>query len=227
MNGPPLRAVALMCQKGGVGKTTLSAHLAVEAARSGESALLIDADHPQASATKWGDLRGPEEAPPLVTIEPVEIPEVLRAARAEAITFAIIDTSPHATPSASIAAEAADLILIPCRPSFLDIAAAERSAKIAQAVATKAAREGRRPPRAYFVLNACPAREDSELRDSREVLGEILPVCPIEIGDRKPFKRALAHGVSVSEFDPRGRAAAEITDLFAWIRSTLAEDPAR
>ncbi|HYD29226.1 ParA family protein [Brevundimonas sp.] len=216
----PLRAVAVMMQKGGAGKTTLAVHLAVAAGAAGERAVLIDADHPQASASVWGELRQDSE-PPVITVEPINVAAVLAAAREDGRTLAIIDTSPHATPSAAEAANAADFILIPCQPSLFDLAAAERSAAIAKAAQAKAAGAGRRVG-AAFVLNGVPAREDDpEVIDARAALEAILPVAPMAIGRRKPFVRAVAHGEAVTEFQRRGKAAGEISALLTWIKGAL------
>jgi chromosome partitioning protein len=48
--------VAMLSQKGGTGKTTLSLHLAVAAEKAGQSAVVIDLD-PQASSAEWKDSR--------------------------------------------------------------------------------------------------------------------------------------------------------------------------
>lgn len=217
-----LRTVAVMMQKGGVGKTTLSVHLTCAALAAGEDVVLIDADHPQASATVWADLRGKERPPTVVTVTPANVAAVVDAARISAKTFAVIDTSPHATPSASAAAEAADLILLPCQPGLFDLAAAETSAAIAKAAQAKAIRDGRKPPVAAFVLNGCPPRDDDpEVAASARRLAQLLPVCPVRVVRRKPFIRAVTHGDAVAEFEPRGKAAAEVAALYTWISEEL------
>ena len=62
-----MRAVALISQKGGAGKTTLAAALAATAEQAGIASVLVDLD-PQASAGRWGDLR--EADTPVVTCAP-------------------------------------------------------------------------------------------------------------------------------------------------------------
>ena len=56
--------VALLNQKGGVGKTTLALHLAGAWAAQGLRVLVIDAD-PQGSALDWSEQRGREGLPRL------------------------------------------------------------------------------------------------------------------------------------------------------------------
>lgn len=217
-----LKSIAVMQQKGGVGKTTIAVHLSVAAQAAGEKTVLIDADHPQASATVWSDRRPEGAEPPVITVEPIDVPAVVEAAAGDGRTFAVIDTSPHATPSAAAAAGVADFILIPVLPSLLDLAASQRAAAIATAAQDKARKDGRKPPKAAFVINGAPPRDDDvELRDTAAALQAWLPLAPMTIGRRKPFVRALGHGEAVVQFQPRGQAAAEINALYAWIMEQI------
>ncbi len=113
--------VAILSQKGGSGKTTLTLHLAVASGRAGKAAAVIDLD-PQASAAGWKDSR-PGEAPVVVPVPPSRLPHALQAAKSGGAQLTLIDTAPHAAEAALAAAEAADLILIPCRPGILDLRA--------------------------------------------------------------------------------------------------------
>jgi chromosome partitioning protein len=106
---------------------------------------------------------------------------------------------------------AADFRLIPCRPSAFDLAAMASSVQLAKAAGKPAA----------LVLNACPARAP-EVAETREVLESYhLPLAPVVIGDRRAFARAVATGRAVTEFDPEGKAAEEITKLWKWIRTHI------
>ena len=66
-----MRTIALLTQKGGAGKTTLAASLAVAAAQTGERVIALDLD-PQASLLRWGTYREVTNAPNKVMIEPLE-----------------------------------------------------------------------------------------------------------------------------------------------------------
>ena len=101
--------VAVIAQKGGVGKTTLALSLAVAAQRAGKTAALVDLD-PQATACNWGDRRG-NEAPVIVSAQPARLPHVLKSAEESGAQFVIIDTPPRAEQAAMAAAKAAGLIL--------------------------------------------------------------------------------------------------------------------
>ncbi|WP_313305596.1 ParA family protein, partial [Stutzerimonas balearica] len=56
--------VAVLNQKGGVGKTTLATHVAGELAMRGQSVILLDAD-PQGSALDWTQRRSQQGLPRL------------------------------------------------------------------------------------------------------------------------------------------------------------------
>ena len=116
-----MRTIALVSQKGGSGKTTLSVGLAIAHELAGGDAVVIDLD-PQGSAAVWGDLRG-DDPPPVVTAHPPRLARVLDAAREAGASLAVIDTAPREAGGAVEAARWADLMLVPCRPSAVDLAA--------------------------------------------------------------------------------------------------------
>jgi chromosome partitioning protein len=205
-----MRILAFQSQKGGSGKTTLACHVAVAAHEAGQRVVLIDTD-PQQSATVWGQAREAAE-PVIATASVSDLARVLAAAEAELIDLAVIDSAPHAAPDAGRIARAADLVVIPCRPSAFDIAAAEGAVRIITAAGA----------RAVFVLSACPFRapEIAETRAALAVYG--LPVAPVEITDRRAFSRALATGRAVTEFEADGKAAEEIRALWGWLKGQMA-----
>ena len=204
-----MKIFAFLSQKGGSGKTTLAVHTAVVAHEAGLRVVLVDTD-PQRSATVWGDTRE-ASAPVVATAGVADLGRVLDAARSEGMGLAIVDTAPHAAPEAARVARAADLVVIPCRPSAFDLAAAEGAARIVRAAGG----------RGVFVLSACPFRAP-EIAEAREALqGYGLKVFPDAITDRRAFSRAIATGRAVTEFDADGRAAEEIRALWAWIEEQM------
>lgn len=204
-----VKTIALFAQKGGAGKTTIAVHLAVAAGLAGEKVVLADTD-PQGSATAWAQARN-DKRPVVVQARPAQLNDVMTAARHDAMTLMLIDTAPHAAAGASSAAAAADLVLIPVRPSAFDLAAVGAAVEIAR-TARKAA----------FVLSACPSRapEVIEARKALEAYG--LPVLDVEVTERRAFARAVASGRAVSEFEPDGRAAIEIEKLWREVRRLIA-----
>ncbi len=113
--------VALLNQKGGVGKTTLALHLAGEWARRGQRVTVIDAD-PQGSALDWSQQRARERLPRLFGVVGLardtlhrEAPELARDA-----DHIVIDGPPRVAGLMRSALLAADLVLIPVQPSPFD-----------------------------------------------------------------------------------------------------------
>ena len=121
----------------------------------------------------------------------------------------LIDTAPHAESPALAAARAADLVLVPCRASILDLRAVTASQAIAQLAGTPAS----------AVLCGVPAR--GSLADEAQAALEAhgLPVAPVRIGHRAAFVHAVTTGQGVQEYEPQGKATREITCLYEWTRS--------
>lgn len=206
-----MKAVAIIAQKGGAGKTTLAVHLAVASC----AAVVLDAD-PQGSARAWRTARdgAPElERDPSPVVAGVDVATLDRAlASIGGRELVIIDTPPRLDLIASTIARRADFLLIPCRPSALDFAAVGATAAIAKATRTPAA----------FVISAAPLRAP-EIEETRLALEASfhLPVAPVVIHERRAFARAIAGGRAVSEFDPEGKAALEIKWLWQWLKGEL------
>ena len=104
--------IAVSSQKGGSGKTTIAAHLAVQAGAAGHGpVVLIDTD-PQGSLAEWWQARA-DETPALATVKPEELAANLAELRSYGTAIAIIDTPPALTGSIEQVIAMADLILIP------------------------------------------------------------------------------------------------------------------
>ena len=202
--------VAILSQKGGTGKTTLTLHLAVAAERAGQAAAVIDID-PQASAAGWKDSRT-AETPVVVPVPPSRLPQALEAAKLGGVTLTLIDTAPHASDAALAAAEAADLVLIPCRAGILDLRAIGTTARAIKLAGKPA----------YVVLNTMPPRAPHVLADARAAVAvHGLEVAPFTLQQRAAFAHALTAGQTAQEYEPLGKAAAEISQLYVWLRREL------
>jgi chromosome partitioning protein len=200
-----MHTLALVSQKGGAGKTTLAIHLAVEAAACGQRVLLIDLD-PQASASEWADRRGDGAFDIDVSAEhAARIEAVLAQAGREGYDLAVLDTAPHADQAALRAARAADLVLVPCRPSILDLAAIRTTLELIELA--------RRP--AMVVLNAAPVRGRVVDEARAAIAGRGGKVSEPVVHERVAFRHALIDGRVAREYEPDGLAAQEIAALAA------------
>lgn len=198
--------IAIVSQKGGSGKTTLAVNLAAAAEAAGQVALIIDTD-PQATATQWGAWRA-DRAPEVIDSAPPRIQHKIAAATAQGATFIVIDTPPHADSTASRAVEAADLVLIPCRPSAFDLAAIKTTINLVRLFGKPA----------FVVFTAGPPHAPRMYEEAIELLrGFGVEPCPRMLPDRAVFRHASAAGASVIELEPDGKAAAEIVALQMWI----------
>jgi chromosome partitioning protein len=210
--------LALLSQKGGSGKTTLATHLAVALGRPNRRVVLLDTD-PQRSAAAWWRSRAGKASPEMVEAPAREIISAVRAIRATGGGLIVVDTMPSVAADIASIARAADFVLIPCRPSVLDLRAIGGTVEVV--------REVRKP--AAIVLNGCPPRigagEASLVSEARHALRSYdLPVLAVTIGQRAVLAHALAAGLAVEEFEPASRAAREIRGLARIVEERLWHD---
>jgi chromosome partitioning protein len=205
-----MKTVAILSQKGGTGKTTLAVHLAVAAERRDVAVVVLDLD-PQASAAEWKDSRE-GDSPSVTSIQSSRLKKALEVAENAGAALVIIDSAPHSADAAVAAAEAADLILIPCRAGILDLRAIATTARIVKVTGKPA----------FVVLNTLPPNSPRIVDDAIvAVQRHKLPVSPVIIHQRSAYAHALTAGQTVEEYEPNGKAAEEIGELFKWLASLL------
>ena len=204
-----MKVISVISQKGGSGKTTLVVSLAVAADRDGKVAAVIDLD-PQASAIAWSNRRDTD--PVVVSSAPSRLESVLSTAREGGAEVVIIDTAPRVEYTARAAAEAADLVVVPCKPAILDLETVATTAELVRSAGDR---------RMVVVLNMVASR-GTRHDQAAEILEESgIPVCPAAFGNRVAFDYAFTVGQTVQEFEPRGKAANEVKQVYTYISKHL------
>ena len=201
-----MTAIVSVCtRKGGAGKTTISAHLAVSARKAGRQVALIDLD-PQFSVTGWWKRRETKDMD-CFEASPGDLAELLaRVATGGDYDLIVVDTPPQSVTAARTAMRASNMVIMPLRPSALDLDAVSVIAAMASAEAKKS----------MFVLNGAPPRSayTARVRDSLAADFATIPVFPGSIGQRSAFVEAMGSGRGVCEFQPKGKAALEVAALW-------------
>ena len=209
--------VALLNQKGGVGKTTLALHMAGRCAELGRRVLVVDAD-PQGSALDWSEQRGREGLARSFGVLGLprdmlhrELPDVARG-----YDHVVIDGPPRVTGIARSALLAADLVLIPVSPSPLDGWASAEMLRLLDE-----ARVFRPGVRARMLLNRVATRTVIG-RETGEALAEHdPPLLGARVGQRVAFADAARSGRLVGEVSAGAVAAREIAAVVAEIEELV------
>ena len=172
---------------------------------------MIDLD-PQASSADWKDSRK-QKTPVVITLPHTRLAQGLQAAQEGGAKLAVIDTAPHSESAAMAAIRAADLVLVPCRPGILDLRAIGTTAELLK-LADKPA---------FVVLNVIPLGASQLLKDACSAVAvHGLVVAPVVLHQRASFAHALTAGMTATEYEPKGKAAAEVAALLKWVRAALA-----
>lgn len=202
-----MHVILIAAQKGGAGKSTISAHFGALAERDGRT-LLIDAD-PQGSLAFWYERRA-AQTPLLAKADAADITGLLDDAQADGIAWAIVDSPPHNAPLIGSLMSRATVTIVPVRPGPFDLAAVGATLAMARSLKAPIA----------CVINAAPpiTRGDTEtaiVAEARALLtGMGAPVLPGQVSQRASLSHALITGQAVNEFEPDGRASREIEAMW-------------
>ena len=203
------RVIAVCAQKGGAGKTTIAAHLAVQAGMAGQGpVVVVDAD-PQGSLTEWWRARG-DDAMPLVTLKLDKISGNLAELRGRGGALTIIDTPPALTGSIEQVIAIADLVIIPARPSPHDLRAIGATLEMT-----------RRAGKPFvFVINGAAPRANITA-ECVAALSEHGRVAPSILFQRTDYATSMISGRTVMETMPSSRAAQEIAELWKFVQGQM------
>ena len=197
--------IAVIAEKGGVGKTTIALDLAVTAVQKGHKVAVIDID-PQASASKWTDRRS-NEYPWVVPTHAVRIAAAIDQAKAQGVDFIVIDTPPHSATEATEAARRADVVLLPVEPHVFSLETVTKQADLLKIAGN---------PLAFYVVNKAPT-QGTEANSAIDYLkGQGVSVSPVILHLRAAHRHAGNLGKIAAEYDPGGKAAQEALQLYMY-----------
>ncbi|SER02494.1 chromosome partitioning protein [Faunimonas pinastri] len=209
-----MKSIAFVTQKGGSGKSTLCINLAIAAQEAGRSVCILEMDR-QATISEWAEHRESEQ-PEVAQVGETQVEDVLRRLQKCHYDYVFIDTPGVDSKGTLAAIRAADLCMIPCRPTPADLRAFRPTLAAIYRLEKKFA----------FVLNQTPPRS-YRVRDAAEGLA-VLGILPdVNIVLRNDHQDAIGLGQGVTEFNPTGAAADEIRRLWSWMEKRAQADKAK
>ena len=218
-----MQVIVVASRKGGSGKTSLTAHLAVEATRRGDGPVAaIDAD-PMAGLTGWFDARKADEP---LCVEPTALQSrglkaTLAGLSAAGVQLVIVDTAPSASHDVSEVIAAADLVLIPVIPSPNDLRAIGETLDLID--------EAGKP--ALFVVNnaAANAKLTNQALTILSQHGTVAAVDgdPVIVRTRTDFRSSMTDGRTVGELKATSKSAEEIANLWTAVKARLERENRR
>jgi chromosome partitioning protein len=207
--GQRMKVVSFVTQKGGSGKSTTAASIAVAAFQQGRRVFLLELDR-QGTLSDWADARQVEEGPEFERIDATALEKALATLKEAGYELAIVDTPGVDSPATVSAMREADLCLVPCRPTATDLRGCQPTVQSLIRLEKPFA----------FVLNQCPPRS-ARVEEARAGLSALGLIAEPPIVSRADHQDAMAAGLGVTEFNDAGTAAAEIRRLWQWIEAKL------
>jgi len=207
-----LQVVAVVAEKGGVGKTTLALTLAVAAVQAGRKVAVFDLD-PQATAAQWTDRRT-QEFPWVVATPATRLDAAIGNAKEQGVDFIVIDTPPHAGTDAVEAARRAHLVLVPVEPHLYTLETLPKLGDLLKLA-------GDTP--ALFVVSKA-AIQGKEAQDAADyIAAQGFAVCPVTLYLRAAHRHAGNLGQTAQEYEPKSKAADESLQLYMYTTQLLTE----
>ena len=208
-----MKIIVVANSKGGVGKSTIAANLAVEFARAKKRVLLVDADV-QGSSMGFRGEREAEDIKAMAITEPTLDKDLKYFTNFD---YIVVDAGGRDTGVFRSAILAADLLLIPTLPSQYDIWACSDTIEVLELCRCRKDIEAR------IVLNRIipNSRIEAGTMEALQDFQDKAPLAETKIVSRVAFGESVNQGLGVSEYDPGGKAAQEMQSLFAEIMDIL------
>jgi len=204
--------IAVISEKGGVGKSTVGLSLAVAAVTKGNPVTVFDVD-PQATASQWHDMRSADVAAiDVISIQAARLSAAVKRAESQGVGFVFIDTPPRSGSETIEAARCADLIVVPVEAHLFSLETVAKAVTIFKLA-------GNTP--AVFVINKAPVQGNDAALAVDYITAQGLSVCPVILHLRAAHRHASNRGLVASELDADGKAASESLDLFKYIHKLL------
>lgn len=196
-----MNVIAVLSEKGGVGKTTVTLELAAAAGRLGKVSAVFDLD-PQATASSWSDRRK-AETPQVVAVPASRLQQGLAKAKTLGIDLAVIDTRGLAL-EAMEGARRADLVVVPVQPNITSLETVSRIGDLLRAAGN--------PPSA-FVVNLAPIQGGDGAAAIEYLAGQGLIVVPVILHARATHRHAINTGKVAAEVEAHSKAAEEVNQF--------------
>ncbi len=204
-----MKIIVINSQKGGSGKTTLCAHLSVQAERAGDGPVYIIDTDPQGTLSTWHEHRV-DDFPQRVEVPLAELSSALRVLESRKAAYCFVDTAPTRTDENAALFRLADLVLVPIRPSPSDLWAASATVELLKSADIPF----------LFILNQAKTNA-SITAQAAAALSHHGPVAETFIADRVPYAAAMTDGRTAIELSVKGPAAIETAALWKNIKSCL------
>lgn len=213
-----MNIVSILGQKGGTGKTTIAAAMAVAAAKAGRTVAVLDLD-PQTNIAEWGDQRAQiKDDITVISCQAGRLGHVIKTAEDSGADLVIIDTAGSAAEPAIAAARAAatckagHLVLIPLQPHMFDI----RTLKAVKDVLMIGGN-----PKASVVVSQAISQGRRHIDAAEGVLEKGFDVCPTVIHKLTGHGDPGNVGLTSLDCEPNGKAAQEMLSLYSYINTNL------
>jgi chromosome partitioning protein len=193
------KIITIAGQKGGSGKSTIAAHLAIALAQRGNKVLIIDID-PQASLKFWYQIREEYFGKAYTGVQFLEssgwrVSSTVSTYKNK-VDYIVLDSPPHTELETKNAVRLADLVLIPMQPSPTDLWATKTTIEFAES-----------EKKDYrIVLN----RYNPNSKIAKEVVDQVENRLDNYLCNRVAFCSCFLHGKTVTETDPSSQAAMEV-----------------